>query len=184
MSKKIIIEPGTKFETFTFIEDFKKPNSKETYCKCQCECGKIVIIHKGNMLNGRIKKCDCTLPPKPIKEKQNAEYFKVGDRFNRLTIIATEKGKLGGIIWTFQCDCGKVLIKRPHSIISNTTKSCGCFRREKQKYDPVEIGNRYGLLIVMSKSENNHHWICLCDCGNSVEIHDDYLRSGHTRSCQ
>lgn len=54
-----------------------------------------------------------------------------------------------------------------------------------------EEGNRYGKLIVTSRSgsittdakETRATWNCLCDCGNSVVVAGHYLRSGDVKSC-
>lgn len=48
------------------------------------------------------------------------------------------------------------------------------------------IGQRYGNLLVLSKSSNrkNNHilWNCICDCGNKVEVTTSNIRSS-TKSC-
>lgn len=49
----------------------------------------------------------------------------------------------------------------------------------------LELSNRkYGKLIVIKRSKKRPtHWVCLCDCGNSTEVHGGHLRHGHTTSC-
>ena len=50
-----------------------------------------------------------------------------------------------------------------------------------------EQGNRYGRLVVLSRTENNARgdaqWVCHCDCGNTIITKGVSLRSGHTKSC-
>ena len=54
-----------------------------------------------------------------------------------------------------------------------------------------ETGNRYGSLVVVSKSEKKSdnpndratYWNCQCDCGNVVCVKGTALRSGNTKSC-
>jgi len=50
-----------------------------------------------------------------------------------------------------------------------------------------EIGNKYGLLTVVSRAKNvkgRVHWNCQCDCGNYKESISAYsLRSGLSISC-
>lgn len=50
-----------------------------------------------------------------------------------------------------------------------------------------ETGNRYGILNVLTRVENNKHgkarWLCKCDCGKEVVITGSDLRSGNTKSC-
>lgn len=48
-------------------------------------------------------------------------------------------------------------------------------------------GQKFGRLTIISKMNNYHKkrvwWLCICDCGNLVEISGTTLRSGHTKSC-
>ncbi len=50
-----------------------------------------------------------------------------------------------------------------------------------------EVGNRYGKLTVLEKTENKKgghiHWKCLCDCGKLTEVSGASLRRGNTKSC-
>ena len=49
------------------------------------------------------------------------------------------------------------------------------------------IGKRYGRLIVIGlspkKSGRKSYWVCKCDCGNTIAVRSDILKSGKTRSC-
>lgn len=49
------------------------------------------------------------------------------------------------------------------------------------------IGNRYGMLTVVSRAENNHRgntrWLCRCDCGNTKIALGYDLTHGRTTSC-
>lgn len=47
---------------------------------------------------------------------------------------------------------------------------------------------RFGRLVVLHRSpinskSGNAIWVCLCDCGNQVNVIGSHLRSGHTVSC-
>ena len=48
-------------------------------------------------------------------------------------------------------------------------------------------GQRFGRLVVQRMTEKrirrNVVWLCVCDCGNCVEIRGGDLQSGRTRSC-
>ena len=49
-----------------------------------------------------------------------------------------------------------------------------------------ETGNRYGKLVVISKSRRKTRkafWDCICDCGNNCTIRADRLRSNIATSC-
>lgn len=46
---------------------------------------------------------------------------------------------------------------------------------------------RIGLLLVIERSASNKtgqaRWLCQCDCGNTLVVQGNHLRSGHTQSC-
>jgi hypothetical protein len=51
-----------------------------------------------------------------------------------------------------------------------------------------EIGNQYGRLKVIAKSDRksasgNSFWVCECQCGNIKDIAGSLLRNGQSRSC-
>ena len=50
-----------------------------------------------------------------------------------------------------------------------------------------EVGNKYGLLTVINRAENNKNgrakWLCQCECGNEIEVLGVSLRNGATQSC-
>lgn len=56
----------------------------------------------------------------------------VGQKYNRLTVVSFyERTKNGGSKWKCICDCGKVSFVVTSKLRSGTTKSCGCFNKEK-----------------------------------------------------
>ena len=52
---------------------------------------------------------------------------------------------------------------------------------------PNEIGNKYGKLTVIEKSEqkirNRICWKCKCDCGNEIIVIGTDLRTGRKTDC-
>jgi hypothetical protein len=61
------------------------------------------------------------------------------------------------------------------------------FRREEIMQEDSLIGKRFGRLVVLyisGKSKNGHKLcFCQCDCGNTKEVVDGNLKSGHSTSC-
>lgn len=49
------------------------------------------------------------------------------------------------------------------------------------------LGNKYGRLLVISRTENSSKkhpkFLCKCDCGAIIEVYSQCLKSGTTRSC-
>lgn len=56
----------------------------------------------------------------------------VGKRFGRLYVIhrAVKKSHIPGAEWVCICDCGTVTTVHGRSLVQETTRSCGCLRKE------------------------------------------------------
>lgn len=54
----------------------------------------------------------------------------VGQTFGRLTVISRAPNSRGHAAWNVQCVCETSLIVRGYSLRQETTKSCGCLRRD------------------------------------------------------
>jgi len=47
-------------------------------------------------------------------------------------------------------------------------------------------GNRYGKLTVIQRgngSPGKVYWVCVCDCGNTIVVSGNNLKTGNTKSC-
>lgn len=48
-------------------------------------------------------------------------------------------------------------------------------------------GQKFGRLTVLYRLHNHHkkhtYWLCVCECGNLVEVYGNSLKNGNTKSC-
>lgn len=121
-----------------------------------------------------------------------ALHFDVGQRFDRLTVIARASniGRHAG--WLCKCECGNELIVPAGSLRTGNVRSCGCLLRDTRSKNGQRSrlrfapGLRFGRLTVLDRADNvgaHGAWNCLCDCGVSVTVIAGRLSSGNTRSC-
>ena len=124
----------------------------------------------------------------------NSKYktFKneVGNKYGMLTVIErVDNDAYNKAQYRCRCDCGNSTIVSGAALRNGNTKSCGCYRNiygETNKID--ERGHVYGKLTVLEEfMERTQYrqikWICRCQCGNTVIVQGNHLRSGHTQSC-
>lgn len=95
-----------------------------------------------------------------------------GQKFGSLTPLYRVPNKGTYTMWHCLCDCGQEVDIAAHSLIQGYTKSCGCYRREKNCIDLT--GKKIGRLLVVEKTNKRNNgqvvWKCLCDCGKIVEV--------------
>lgn len=102
-----------------------------------------------------------------------------GKKFNRLMAVRnTEKKHGNSFVWEWLCDCGNAHYALPSHVISGSTKSCGCLKRESV----IKKGDRYGLLTAVNKEEGSPLWVFDCQCGSRVSLPVSAVR-GSQKSC-
>lgn len=109
----------------------------------------------------------------------------IGMRFDKLLVISKAKSILGGQkikrywgAWNCKCDCGNLIIVKTIDLNRGNVKSCGClYHLYGKSYKP---GQKINRLTTISYS--NGKWICLCECGNHIEVLTKNLKS-NTKSC-
>lgn len=114
--------------------------------------------------------------------RKAADY--AGIRFNMLIGVRNTGEKTNNAyIWEWLCDCGKLHRSLPSHVRSGSTKSCGCYRKEKSI---IKSGERYGRLTAIKKTEeksgNSYLWEFKCDCGNTVRLTSGAV-TGTQKSC-
>ena len=85
----------------------------------QCSCGRTKEINSYSVKAGRSKTCGLCCRFNNI----------TGQKFNKLTaikLISFSKDSSHGAIWLFKCDCGREKIIKANSVLSGSTKACGC----------------------------------------------------------
>lgn len=144
--------------------------------KCQCDCGNEKIVYGGHLENGHTKSCGCFRPP-----RKNL----LGQHFGRLTPIEWE----GNGKWKCQCICGNITSVLTYNLLNGNTQSCGCLQKDKTSEATYKslIGERFGKLLVIERTENNRFnhvcYKCKCDCGGEIIVDSTNLRQGITNSC-
>jgi len=65
----------------------------------------------------------------------------LGKKFNRLTVIkdaGLDSSKK--VIWECLCDCGKIIVCNSYKLTHNSTKSCGCYKKDWHTKNKVKHG--------------------------------------------
>lgn len=185
-----IILNGQKFDMLTVIDTiFKKDDKGQSrkYCKCQCDCGKIVTIGASTLKNKRYHSCGCARKMRWI-EKNGRDI--TNQRFGRLVVQE--------IIWEETpvkvkcvCDCGNMVILNKNDVQSGHTQSCGCLWKERISETNTKDWSNFisdtGIRFIEQDYMNDFgQWVWKCECplcGNVFSILPAKVVNGHTTSC-
>lgn len=96
--------------------------------------------------------------------------------------------------WLCFCNCGNDgFVTSYDRLVSGTTKSCGCLRKEtvhsnRTQFKSDDLSGRKfhrltALHIAPSKRSAHTNWLCRCICGNEKITSSAKLKSGSVKSC-
>ena len=113
-----------------------------------------------------------------------------GQKINHLTFLRRNTQKGSGY-WDCQCDCGNIVTIRKDQVTRKKypKQDCGCGLKERISKTNLkdEVGNRYGKLIVLYRTDDlrqgEARWHCKCDCGRECDVSGIHLRNHSVQSC-
>jgi hypothetical protein len=98
--------------------------------------------------------------------------------FYHWKVIRKDKIRGGQLYWLCKCSCGAEKLVRGYRLSIGETKSCGCATKDL-------TGKKFGHLTALNRFYKNKipYWTCLCECGQSLNVKSNDLKSGHKLSC-
>ncbi len=158
--RKLIDLTGKRFGKLVVLEfdhkqvvAYENGKKRTTYFwKCKCDCGNFVVRSGNSLRGGYTESCGCNKIAKrseTIKRKKQ-ENIKVntnwqdltGKVFSKLFVeeldhtkrVVCKNGKKRTIYyWKCMCECGKEVIRDGKSLRTGATKSCGCYKFNRQR---------------------------------------------------
>lgn len=136
-------------------------------------------------------------------EQKTSKDVVVGAQFNRWTVLEVDvinpksKAKNPPRMAYCECQCGTRRYKEYRDLYANRSLSCGCLRAEQitekncQKGE-IEVGTQFGNLTMIqdlgyrkqNSRDKRERWsLCKCVCGTEIEVSNNNLKSGGTKSC-
>lgn len=113
------------------------------------------------------------------KIRKNKKPPKIGDVFNKLTVIGKPFYQRGGAWVRCRCECG-----RETDISANVLRAgqqgCGECRKAKSK---IEVGQEFGRLTIINIPESGDRVDCECSCGNKYTNRAVFILKGDVVSC-
>ena len=179
---------GQTFGRLSVIDKVYINKNRGDHWKCKCTCGEEKIIYGASLRKTNpTQSCGCLQKEGVARARKNDLTNK---KFGRLTAIkATNKRHHGRIVWLCKCECGNYHEVPSVSLVTGSTRSCGCLVRERvallRKNDLTN--KKFGRLTAIKTTDKRYHgsvvWLCKCECGNYHEVPSINLVTGSTKSC-
>lgn len=173
------IEAGYRVGHLTVTEKTDERRNKYTVWRCKCDCGKDILLDTRYLQRGTKRDCGCMTKLKPGQKDIT------GMRFGKLIAVEPlDTRRDGRTIWRCKCDCGGEIDAPLSQLTAGYRKSCGCL-----SHPTLEdlTGKKFNMLMVTGyagkREGRTHYWNCVCECGNTTTVRQDYLKSGKTKSC-
>ncbi len=167
------VRAGDLHGRWSVLEDGQGDN--KVLCRCVCGNESRVIARRIGKTSRSCNRC----ASKESGATRRRNY--VGQRFGKLTVVE----RLDRVRFKVQCDCGRLTIKKRHSLAASS--SCGCSRGKARsahallKYNQL-IGRRFAQMIVTGVGANKK--LCMrCDCGTEFAPNRSDVTSGRVKSC-
>ena len=183
---------GQKFGKLTIL--YRLRNS---IWHCQCDCGNELDMIGHRFTSGKTKSCGCAKAELNFNSRHDGTIPYIGDKWGSLTCVERidgfgvkyANGKHRNPKYRFLCDCGKSKIITITDVKNGRTKSCGCLAKKTTSELLFQnlSGQRFYYLTVLKRVENKCkgkvYYECLCDCGKTVIVRGECLKSDHNKSC-
>lgn len=121
---------GQTYGRLTVLEEIPGRKGQPRMVRCQCQCGKVALVKKASMLNGKTRSCGCY-------RRHRHEEVVVGRRFGKLLVLGLiqERSPSGNIRYKARClcDCGNTSEPFVSGLLGGTASSCGCRRDQYAK---------------------------------------------------
>ena len=132
------------------VEEILEINGENTICKCQCDCGNKKLTKLRYLRGGTTTSCGCA-----VSNRAYDTTSLLGKRFGRLVAIKYDHiDKNGKGHWLCQCDCGNIVVVAKGHLVTGSTKSCGCLRKDlapdRGKQQMKRVLTKYGTFNLSS----------------------------------
>lgn len=123
-----------------------------SFWNCRCECGVEAVVRGSHLKRGHSQSCGC-LKRELSSERLSANL--VGQRFDRLSVVARVESKNHNARWLCRCDCGSETVVASTKLVSGNTRSCGCLQRDRTRTHGKSRTRTYRIWMHMRQRCEN-----------------------------
>lgn len=146
---------GQRFGKLVAIKPLYQNSKKNWIWEFKCDCGNIVELPSGYVLNGHTQSCGC-YSIEQTKKRNSAKL--IGQRFGRLVVLEEGYRKKYNVFWKCQCDCGNITYVTSGHLLSGHTTSCGCLNSKGEEKINI-ILNKNDILYETEKTFSSLRYI-------------------------
>ena len=102
----------------------------------------------------------------------------IGKKYGKLLVVSFYKKYNNKNLYTCICDCGNTTIAPVYKLTSGRKKSCGCIRKNKNKYKKKSL-HAWSINEVPQKGRNPFFALCTRSKGNAMKRGLDFKIDGN-----
>lgn len=127
---------GKRFGKLIVVGDSGQRQGRKILYLCKCDCGGTKLALSSQLKKGLIKSCGC------LSSDRSNDV--VGKRFGRLTVLKRSGVRGKNAEYLCKCDCGNTCKVLRESLLSGSTQSCGCLKKEA--FDSEQLHESAGFI--------------------------------------
>ena len=152
---KFVDLTGMKFGRLTVLQrSVRKSKSRNLYWICLCSCGTVREILGDSIKSGKTLSCGCLHKDAGRRRADDL----TGQSFGRLRVVGRDESKKR-TAWLCRCNCGNEVVVTSLGLKSGTSRSCGCYQRDRAAEAQTKHGlcytRRYSIWAAMIKRCGN-----------------------------
>lgn len=166
--KRILNLVGKRFERLLVIErvdNYVSPSGRTSpKWKCRCDCGNTIETLTRRLINGETKSCGClkseTTSLRSLSNLKNKVFGLLVVKERAEDYVLPSGNKIPQ--WLCFCECGGSVVVQAKSLVSGSTKSCGCLNEsfmasQLKNYFKKEYNAKVEYSIF--KNPNTNHYL-------------------------
>lgn len=132
--QELIDITGEKIGRLTAIKEVERSGKNRRYL-FRCECEKEIITQMSAVIYGNTRSCGCLKKDTPLLKDMT------GMTFDRLKVIrrVPNRSNSNEAMWECLCTCSNKCIVSGKNLRNGNTKSCGCGRGRKSKFNKADV---------------------------------------------
>lgn len=125
----------------------------QLYYRARCDCGKEVVVSRGDVVSGDTRSCGCLFIERRTKP------MAAGEKYGRLTTVSDSYLENGDSFVLCVCECGTQVPMPASRLRNGYLLSCGCLQREAASRNGLAQMRKAGRRCYLYQHASKEIWM-------------------------